>query len=371
MNSARLVLLAVTLVGGLCEVAPAQPATTAPSARVKAGAYYFEGWTGKTDDLHLTPRLRTEFFDREPVWGWRTGTVEIMRRQIDYAADHGIGFFAFCWYWPEGAEKETPLNDGLRKYLGAPNKERLEFCLLVANHGGYNLYPKDWDAACDEWVKLFRDPQHLTVDGKPLLIFFSQNELRRSLGGSDAVAKSFQHLRNKAEAAGLPGVTIAACCAPGPENGWADLGQLKREGYDVFTGYNYHGYPMKGDQQIHAFATMVEGHADLWDRFARKNVAPYIPVVTTGWDRRPWQDAGKPVPEAYYPDRTPPQVTDFVRRAVRWLDAHPDRTTRERILLLYAWNENGEGGFLTPTKSMGEAYLDAVQAGLPGSGSRE
>jgi len=28
--------------------------------------------------------------------------------------------------------------------------------------------------------------------------------------------------------------------------------------------------------------------------------------------------------------------------------------------MLYAWNENGEGGYLTPTRAEGTAYLDAI-----------
>jgi hypothetical protein len=41
---------------------------------------------------------------------------------------------------------------------------------------------------------------------------------------------------------------------------------------------------------------------------------------------------------------------------------HPDQTTAERIVLLYAWNEFGEGGYLAPTKGDPEgAYLKAVK----------
>jgi hypothetical protein len=30
-------------------------------------------------------------------------------------------------------------------------------------------------------------------------------------------------------------------------------------------------------------------------------------------------------------------------------------------LLVYAWNENGEGGYLTPTAADGTQYLEAVE----------
>jgi hypothetical protein len=90
-----------------------------------------------------------------------------------------------------------------------------------------------------------------------------------------------------------------------------------------------------------------------------------MPVVTVGWDKRPWEDASDPKTHAvYYPDRTTPQVADFVTRAMRWMDLRPAKAPKERILLLYAWNEHGEGGYLTPTKGLGDAYLRAVEKTL-------
>ena len=48
---------------------------------------------------HSTISVRSWSIQREPVWGWRDDRLEIMERQIDLAADNGIAFFAFCWYW--------------------------------------------------------------------------------------------------------------------------------------------------------------------------------------------------------------------------------------------------------------------------------
>jgi hypothetical protein len=332
-------------------------------AKVRAGAYYFDGWTGKSN--HLTPRLRDEFFDREPVWGWRDDSLPIVEQQIDSAADHGLAFFAFDWYWPEGANKETPMNTGLELYLKAANRQRLQFCLLVANHGGFRIGPADWETVTDIWVRLFKEPTHVKVGGKPLLIFFTARDLRNAFGSAAAVKAAFDKLDAKARAAGLEGVCIAACATPGPENNWDDLADLKAQGYSCLTGYNYNGFPMKGPDKIQPFSRMIEGHQDLWDRFAARSPLPYMPVVTVGWDKRPWEDASDPKTHAvYYPDRTPVQVADFITRAIKWMDQHPDKTPKERILLLYAWNENGEGGYLTPTKGMGDAYLRAVGKAL-------
>ena len=343
------------------------PGQSAAPASVRAGAYYFDGWTAGSS--HLTPRLRQEFFDREPIWGWQDDSLPVVEQQIDCAADHGLSFFAFDWYWPEGADKHTPLNTGLDLYLQARNRQRLQFCLLVANHGGSRIGPGDWEAVTDIWVRLFREPTHVKVGGKPLLIFFTPRELRNAFGSSAAVKAAFDRLDAKARAASLEGVCIAACATPGPTNKWDNLTELKAEGYSCLTGYNYHGYPFKGPDKIQPFARMTEGHQDIWNRFAAASPLPYMPVVTVGWDKRPWEDPANPATHAvYYPDRTPAQVADFVTRAVRWMDDHPDKTPKERILLLYAWNENGEGGYLTPTKGLGDAYLKAVGQALSPAG---
>ncbi len=63
---------------------------------VRIGAYYFDGWA---TDRFVTERMAAEFADREPIWGWRDDSLQLMERQIDLAADSGLAFFAFCWYW--------------------------------------------------------------------------------------------------------------------------------------------------------------------------------------------------------------------------------------------------------------------------------
>jgi hypothetical protein len=338
------------------------PATThAQQAKptAKVGAYYFDGWSGKTDEMHMTKLLATEYADRKPVWGWRDDTVEIMQKQIDYCADHDIAFWAFDWYYPEGKDKTTPLNNALELYLKAPNSKRLQFCLLVANHAGFRIGPKDWDACCEKWIELFQTPTHLRLDGQPLLIFFSPDELKKAFGGVDGVRMALDSLRAKAKKAGLSGVSVAACTGPG-----GHLADLARSGYTILTGYNYSlGWMNGGGSQ--PFRKLIEGNERIFKQMAETTPLPYVPAITAGWDRRPWEKDKLP-PEkmsVWYPDRTPKLVEDFMRLGVRWLDKHPDKATPQRLLLIYAWNENGEGGYLTPTAQDGTEYLKAVQRG--------
>lgn len=348
----RLVLLCLLPCFTYIAAAPAEQVKT----KATVGAYYFDGWTAQHDQINKL--LYADYGHRQPVWGWRDDTIEIMRKQIDYCADHGIAFWAFDWYYPQWKSKRHPCNNALELYLKAPNRPRLKFCLTVANHGEFGIGPKDWDDCCRIWMDLFRQPTYLRLDGQPLLIVFAPWDLEQRFGNANSVCEAFEALRAKAKQAGLPGVAVAAC-AESSEN----LNNLARSGYTLLTAYNY---TSTGTGQK-PFRSLMETHRKIFDEFARVSPLPYIPVITTGWDCRPFEVALPPEKRSpWYPDRTPQLVEEFVRMGVLWLDQHTQKATPQRLLLLYAWNENGEGGYLTPTTKDGTEYLKAVQRGIGG-----
>ncbi|MCL5271515.1 MAG: glycoside hydrolase family 99-like domain-containing protein [bacterium] len=324
------------------------------AARALVGAYYFDGWA-----RDVGPVLRNDYAERKPVWGWRDDSARVMRRQIDYAADYRIDFWAFDWYYPEGPNKKSRLNNALGLYLKARNRDRLQFCLLVANHQKFRIGPGDWDAVCRIWIDLFREPTYLRLDGRPLLIIYSPAELEHAFGGPDGVRKALDALRAKARAAEITEIAVAACPAP-----YTDLKKLARSGYNLLTGYNYNNGWMNGAGGK-PFSALVAASDKIFNWFAQSTPLPYAPVVTTGWDRRPVETGLPPEKQSvWYLDRTPEAMGDFIRLGLRWLDEHPDKATPQRLLMLYAWNENGEGGYLTPTDADGCAYLEAVKRAL-------
>ncbi|MCS7306543.1 MAG: glycoside hydrolase family 99-like domain-containing protein [Thermoguttaceae bacterium] len=327
---------------------------TKPKALV--GAYYFDGWAGRhrqADDpkepwakdapTHLTRRMVEEFADRKPLWGWRDDTLEIMERQIDLAADHAIGFFAFCWYWHPKQEdiENDPKHTGLRLFLQAKNNHKMQFCLLVANHAGFLITtPENWRKAAHIWLPYLKHPRHLRVGGRPLVIIFNPADgSREGLAAVQQVAKE----------AGLPGVAIAACGAGDPK-----IGYTHRTYYTIVPGYS-------AGSQARKYQELIEAHQKAWHGTPEQ---PFIPQVTVGWDKRPWE-TGTDAPGAgwYYPDRTPEAFGQFLESAIQWMDKNPDKTTAERLLLIYAWNELGEGGYLVPTAGDPTAkYLQMVRS---------
>ena len=304
---------------------------------MKTGAYYWDGWYAKIP--HWTDRLMEEFADREPVWGWLGATVENMEMQIDYAADAGLKYFAFDWYYPENGQI-SGMNDAVDRFLKARNSERMEFCLLVANHKGGYIYRERWEDACRMFMPYLTDRRALKVDGKPVIIFFSSNDLSRCLGGEEETRVCLDSLRALVREAGLPGAAIVGCQSP-PRDAAGDLdtdaakwramcGRRKAEGLDALTGYNYHrSFILCGDRKtfIYPYEELARDHEVSWDCFARYSELPYMPIIIGGWDCRPWETIwegrSEPHPRSCYsPDKTPPQLYRHMVKASEWISAN-------------------------------------------------
>jgi hypothetical protein len=340
----------------------AQSAETQFTGGTKAtvGAYYFDGWAGrnklagdpkepwaKNAPTHLTRRMIEEFPEREPLWGWRDDSLSVMERQIDLAADHGLSFFAFDWYWHDNGRAinkraiwEDPLNLGLELFLEAKNNQRLKFCLLVANHEGYKISgTENWSQASDFLMTYFKHPQYLKVGGKPLVIIFHPESGDKT---------GFAYMQEAARKAGLPGIAIASC-----GDGESKMGYTHKTQYVILPEGNERS-------EAHPYAELMQAHRDAWEGNPEQ---PYFPLVMAGWDVRPWEGpTGRgQQPGWYFPDRTPEKFADLLREAISWVDQYPQQTTAERLILIYAWNEIGEGGYLVPTKGDPNGrYLDAL-----------
>lgn len=361
----RIITIALLLVFFCCQNCSKENNTVSerPKVNIRVGAYFFQGWSGKTDLWHLPSRLKNDYPEREPVWGWYTNTVEIMEKQIDYASDNGLDFFSFCWYQSASQDQwiVNALNSGLDLYLKSKNRNRLEFSLFVSNHDeSFTMGPNEWNFCTDKWVGLFQENGYMKVDGRPVIVFNRHDLLLKKWGSVDNLKNAFKLLNNKAVAAGLKEPLIGIVALPGPENGWNNLVDMKTAGYSFFTGYNYgNDISAAGSNLEQPYSQLPKTSNYIWNLFAAKNLLPYVPTVSTGWDMRPWETS---VPKAfYYTPRNAENIAGFVNDALSWVKQNPDRTFSEPYIVLYAWNENGEGGYLTPTKSEGDTVLTTLK----------
>lgn len=314
---------------------------------IQIGAYYFGGWTGKTN--HITNSLLHEFPNRKPKWGWYASNPSIMAQEIDYAANAGIAFFSFCWYYVNSDSsryKSHPLNSALDFFIKAPNSKRMKFNLLVANHEGTEVGPKDWNFVTDEWLNIFNNDNYLHVGDKPLITIFSIKHLVDRFGSTIRVKEALQIARKKAIRQGFKGINFAICL----NDNAVDIKYAKECGFDIFTGYNYH-YSGFNSKQVIPIDSLLNSSIKVWDRLARIN-SPYIPAITLNWDPRPWAAFNKKIMDSpRYSGFSERSIYDAIIAVKSWLKANEVITVKEKIAMVYAWNEYGEGAWLTPTKN--------------------
>ncbi len=332
------------------------------SQKPLVGVYYFDGWADRTTANFHIKTMPTDYPQREPLSGWYDDSAEAVHRQVAEARSAGIDFFLFDWYDTERCQNPTDktLNTALALFKADRRKHGMKYALLYVNEGSLSVPQTNWDVVCRKWVRDYlTDPNYLRIDNRPLFVVYNAREMERMWGGPPSAALALAHLRQTAKDAGLPGLYLMVCATPGPKNGWNDLGRLVQTGYDAFTGYNYTG--MAGTQKgSNLYEKLVKGSVEIWDAFAADGRRPYVPVVTDGWDSRPWAET------AFWYERTPAQFEDFIEVALKWWRDHPEMhvTGRRPFILIEAWNELGEGSYIVPTKGDGDAYLKALRRAL-------
>jgi hypothetical protein len=336
--------------------------STNTSSKIKVGAFYFDGWTGH-NRYQLNSYLINNFPERKPIWGWETSTQDIVDKQIALAASSGISFFNFCWYY-DGKDKDSigsdDKNNALRLYLKSSNKKQLEFSLLVANHTGYDIKSSDWDYLTDYWCKLFKDESYVKVNGKPLITFFNMEGLVKTFGTTGAVNNALDRLRKKAVQNGCKGVTIAVCLSPSVGR----VTMAQKCGYDLITNYNYHKQGFTSSLRlVMPVSSMKSAETKVWDTLRDQTPLLQIPAITLNWDQRPLEK-GKINVSSRFTGFSQSSVRQSILSARQWIAANPNRTTKEKIVNVYAWNEYGEGSWLTPSQPLGNSLLIGLKEGL-------
>lgn len=347
------------LIPGL-QAGPQQPVAAQP----KVGAWYFGGWSVTPDTnghtFHISPTLTSDYADRMPVWGWREDAPGVMERQIDLAADAGLDFWGICWY-ETGVRKEKvfeELNTVFDLFLAAPNSKRLEFFLLSCQP----VSPESWDAFCDKSIAMFERDNYLRVDGKPVMTFFNSQQVVEDLGGEEAARAAMEAYREKAREKGVGEVLLGSVTACRGEIEFQSF--FKRCGFDFLTTYNNAdtGRRHAGEND---YDNLAKGDSLSWEVISACTEhldMKFLPSMTVGYDMRPWAVDHPTLPKSdyWYTGITPQRIAAQLERMIAWVRTHGDAVLGGNLSVIYAWNENGEGGWLTPTASEGNIRLEAI-----------
>jgi hypothetical protein len=334
---------------------------------------------------HALPRFSGHQQPKVPRWGYTDeADPAVMEMKIDAAADHGIDYWIFDWYWyDDGPFLQRCLEAG---YLEARNNERVKFCCMWANHDWVDIHPakmncrpsvlhrgrvspKTFDFLTSRIVETyFSHPSHFAVDGCPYFSVYDLGALVGSFGTLRATRRALDAFREKTVRAGLDGLHLNAVVWGKPilpgERVPADPGRLVNElGFDSVTSYVWiHHVPLDVSPRT-AYGAVFDRYLVYWDRARRVFSVPYFPNVTMGWDSSPrtvmsdkWSPIGYP-----YTNVIDGNTPSAFRRALDVTRERLRASDGPAILNINCWNEWTEGSYLEPDTTDGLAYLQAVR----------
>ena len=138
----------------------------------------------------------------------------------------------------------------------------------------------------------------------------------------------------------------------------------KKKVYEATSNYAF-------DSKQARFSDLAKQVETGYWQLAAQSQFPHIPLVTTGWDKNPRKD--NPVfwekGHAYHSQKIfpamarPKEIAGHLSNAIKFTKANP-KVCQAKSILLYAWNEYDEGGWLAPTLSSNgkpdTSRLDAI-----------
>ncbi len=352
-------------------------------------AVHGKGWTEWELMKHAGPRFPGHMQPKIPAWGYEDeADPAVMAKKIDAAADHGLDAFIFDWYWYEGPFLERALNEG---FLGAPNRSRMKFALMWANHDWKNFHPgnrdtgnykitfpwttrKDtipyvWDYLIEHYLT---QPNYWKINGKPYFSIYAISRFISQMGGVEDAAEVLEDFRARAKAAGLTGLHLNAVGLDmldrSPQSA-ARHDQVIKAGFDSCTSYNCVCLSEKWMQEFPRvdFQEMADDYIEVAKKTMQALPFPFYPVITTGWDPSPrtiQSEVYDPTP--CYPwmavmESSPEKLADATRKTAELLMTRP---ADERIMFFNAWNEWTEGSYLEPDNFYGMKMLEAIRDAL-------
>ena len=304
------------------------------------GAIRWDAWTGGAITAQVEKTLSPAAYHNRLPWFAEVvsenearidgGRQEVMDREIELAADAGLDYWAFLTY-----PAASPMSVALSQYLESEKRDRIRFCLIL--HNTLKVSDEAWPAERDRTAALLREPGYQTVlNGRPLVYAFA---------GGEFPFGRFGDLLSCIKAAGLDPYCVFM--------GWnpeSDHRAAAKHGFDAVSAYARAGNQSRYSDLV----ASVEKH--YWRKAADAGV-PYVPLVTTGWDKRPrkdnpvsWEKGHAYHSQDVFPSRaTPEEVAAHLGRAIAFVKEHPGVCAADAVIV-YAWNEYDEGGWLAPTR---------------------
>jgi hypothetical protein len=359
--------LILALVSGICgrpAEAERRPLVPTHGERPAVGAIRWDAWIGDAPGSDVGRQVeralgparwhsRLPFFAREVSDSSvevRANSQSIMDREIAYAHGAGLDYWAFVMY---GADDPMTLG-GIDLYLRSRHHRDMHFAMIVQSY-------TFGEADIARLVGYFKDESYQTVaGGRPLLFLLGPQRIDDPKWPH--VVDDLARLRAETRQAGVRSPYLVHMW------GWTEAKSVAdRLGLDAIGAYS-----LNFDDRAAPYGTLARKSEAKWDEW-RSTGARVVPLVTAGWDRRPrvdhpvsWEPPDGPdAMERYYSAPTPDELAAHVKASLDWCARYPE-SAEAWTVVIYAWNEIDEGGWLVPSlwPDQGTSRLDAIRGVL-------
>ena len=272
-------------------------------------------------------------------------TQQIIDQEIEFAKQGGLDYWAFLLYSPENS-----MSQGLSLYLSSKKRSDINYC-AIAQPVNYSV-DEGYGNGRARLLKLIKEPGYQKVMGnRPLIYIFRPDEAWvEKVGGNEKARQLIDALRSESIKAncGDPYLVIMHFDIELAKKMANILGAEAISDYAIWGSGGFNGTP---------FSELTASTRNVWIK-SEATGAQVVPLVMTGWDRRPRIE--RPVPwetgwqkpyegmEKYFALPTPEELAAHLKEAILWTKERK-QTCPAKAVIIYAWNEHDEGGWLCPT----------------------
>jgi hypothetical protein len=271
----------------------------------------------------------------------------ILDQEIEFAKQGGLDYWAFLLYDPQSS-----MSQGLSLYLSSKKRDDINFCAIASP-----------DNFCDDigsgngnsrLLKLIKEQGYQKVmNNRPIIyIFRPEDEWIEKVGGTQKARQLIDSFRMKSirTNCGDPYLVVMHFNIEHAKKMADILGAEAISDYAIWGNGGLNGSP---------YSELTASTRNAWIK-SEATGAQVVPLVMTGWDRRPRIE--RPVPwetgwqkpydgmEKYFALPTPEELAEHLKEAIMWTKERK-QVCPAKAVIIYAWNEHDEGGWLCPTIS--------------------
>ena len=336
--------------------------TRGPMGAIRWDAWIGQGYgVGAAVNKSLGPE---HWHYRVPYFGIEISPTQVLvasttqadaDRQIALAKAAGLDYWAYCMY----STNDPMTKFGIDLHLSSAHRNDMKFCMINQGDG-----PLTWTNYMTRMLEYFQKTNHVTVlGGRPLFYMLDGSGYVGTNASQwatwNAYGAAFNQLRVLATNSGLQNPYLVYMY------GDAATAHSRKTslGFDAISSYAWSGNHSAAPYST--LAGLVQGN---WNSY-RGTGSQVVPLAMIGWDRRPrvenpvpwetWQVPGDGI-DKYYAAPTANEWSTHLQAAIDWVHTYPATCPADTVII-YAWNEIDEGGWMLPDRTLKTMKLEATR----------